>query len=667
VVIAITSVITAVTTASASSTGTPNAQFYVSTTGSNHGSGTSSAPFATLQHALDLAGPGSTIHLEPGTYVGSAHTVYDGTPTAPISVVGPDTSSGPHDTVLYGTGHVLDIDNSWIDVSGFEVDGQHKLESQVPYPVAPVLLTPFKNQHQSLIAPDKLVYVGADTSGVTGVTLSDMFLQGAGGECVRVRNDASDVVIRDSTIQYCGLAANSSDPADPYHDGQGVSIGTSPKSTSEPDYADDQTHDVTVEHDDIATYGSECVAIEENAYDNTVGDDVCADNLETAAFGGSNLEIRGYDNTVTRTTLIYSLGANLKLAVDAGTYPSSGNTVVGNGFYNPGVGSAKGVSIDDQVGAATICENLVQGSTSGVSEATATGPCAGSVSPPTTTPPTTGTAPPPSTTPPTTAPPTTAPPTSTTTTTSPAPPVTTAPPGSVVPGQILNLSNWKLTLPTNAAGVPDEKPDAVEILQPALASFSDTYFHADPAGNGVTLMAPIDGATTTGSYYPRSELREMDGSQEASWSTTAGDNVMSVTESVDAVPAVKQQVVFAQVHGPSDDVFEAETRYSSATGFVLYVNHNGVQWGQDLADGYVLGTRFTLSVVATGGVIDVYYNGVLKVSQPIVSSGDYFKAGAYTQSNGCTEAGLSSSCTSGRVDDHAFGQVTIYALSASHT
>jgi hypothetical protein len=235
-----------------------------------------------------------------------------------------------------------------------------------------------------------------------------------------------------------------------------------------------------------------------------------------------------------------------------------------------------------------------------------------------------------------------------------------------LPAQILDLSNWEVTLPVNSQGVPDGQKDASEVSQPELASFSDDYFQSDSAGDGVTFMAPIDGSTTTGSFYPRSELREMNGRKHASWSTTRGTSTMVVTESVDSAPAVKQQVVFAQLHGSSDDVFEAEMSRSDTMGYVLDVNHNGDQWGSDLDDNYELGTKFTLVIVASGGYIDVYFNGDRKVQEANSTRHDYFKVGAYTQSNECTEGGQQADCSSGKVDDHSFGQVTVYLLAVTH-
>src|SRR5262249_13030697 len=111
------------------------------------------------------------------------------------------------------------------------------------------------------------------------------------------------------------------------------------------------------------------------------------------------------------------------------------------------------------------------------------------------------------------------------------------PPASTLtyPAQLLNLTNWKLTLPidTSAPGSPDE------ILQPALATFKiDPYFELNPSSTGVLFNAPCGGATTGGSSYPRSELREMSsgGSTAASWSTTSGTHTMVVREAITHLP-----------------------------------------------------------------------------------------------------------------------------------
>src|SRR5882757_390357 len=170
--------------------------------------------------------------------------------------------------------------------------------------------------------------------------------------------------------------------------------------------------------------------------------------------------------------------------------------------------------------------------------------------------------------------------------------------GSIpLPSQVLDLTNWKITLPTGSSGSP------TEILQPALASFADpNYFYANTAGNGVVFTAPCGGVTTSGSGYPRSELREMtsNGTALASWSTTSGTHTMEITEAITHLPVVKPQVVAGQIHGASDDVLVCRLE-----GADLFFDENGVH-GPSMTTSYQLGTVFTVKFVAQNGGIACY-------------------------------------------------------------
>jgi hypothetical protein len=220
---------------------------------------------------------------------------------------------------------------------------------------------------------------------------------------------------------------------------------------------------------------------------------------------------------------------------------------------------------------------------------------------------------------------------------------------TIYPSSVLNLTNWKLTLPvdTSSSGSPDE------IDQPALASFNDPpYFYVNSARNGVIFQAPVGGATTSGSNYARSELREMtnNGSQEASWSSTSGTSTMTIREAITHLPVVRPEVVAGQVHGPSDYVMLVRLN-----GSELFVEDNGKNVGT-LDSNYALGSAFTVQITASNGNIQVSYNGVQKANFASSGSGYYFKAGCYTQSN--PSDGDSPS---------AYGQVVIYGLQVSHT
>jgi hypothetical protein len=248
--------------------------------------------------------------------------------------------------------------------------------------------------------------------------------------------------------------------------------------------------------------------------------------------------------------------------------------------------------------------------------------------------------------------PTAAPPTATRTSTPLAASATPTAGSATYPSQILDLTNWKITLPIDSSG--GTSGTAMEVKQPALATYSiNPYFIVN--GSGVQFRAPTNGATTSGSSYPRSELREMtsNGTTNASWSTTSGTHTMVIDQAITTVPNTKRHIVAGQIHDANDDVLTVRLEYPK-----LFVDHNGVA-GPTITSNYVLGTRFTVKFVASGGAIKVYYNGSSTPvdTYTISSSGDYFKAGAYTQANCSTETACGPS---------DYGEVVIYGLTVTH-
>ena len=320
----------------ASAATVPN--LYVSPQGSDHNSGASAAaPLATIQTALNLAKPGTTIHLGPGTYHENPTTKVNGTAAAPISIVGTETgftSTGRFKTVLEGTGRILNINNSYYTISGFTIYGEPGL-SGITWPSTLAAARSFKDGIQSRVTDSRLIYVGSSDSSrnVNNVHIDDMFLRGAGGECVRLRNDASHNEISDSTIQYCGLLGKGDDVSEyKYHNGEGVYLGTSPSDPTQPMAADDATSYNVITGNRIETFGSECVDIKENAHDNVVSSNLCEFNDEPTSFDGSNLEIRGYDNTISNNVLSGSRGYGLKIGTDGPQYSAGGNVITANSF-----------------------------------------------------------------------------------------------------------------------------------------------------------------------------------------------------------------------------------------------------------------------------------------------------------------------------------------------
>ena len=214
-----------------------------------------------------------------------------------------------------------------------------------------------------------------------------------------------------------------------------------------------------------------------------------------------------------------------------------------------------------------------------------------------------------------------------------------------LPADLIDLSYWYLTLPTGQAGSPET------IENPNLEKFTNEAFKLNNSRDGVVFSARADGVTTKNSHYPRSELREMNGGEKASWSNTTGSHTLDVCEAITKTPTAKPEVVGAQIHDASDDVMQIRLE-----GKTLMVQYNDGKSETVIDPNYVLGTPYNVRIVAEGGKVDVLYNGQKKAELPLSGSGWYWKVGAYVQSN--TEKGESPDAT---------GEVTVYSLKCVHT
>jgi alginate lyase len=212
----------------------------------------------------------------------------------------------------------------------------------------------------------------------------------------------------------------------------------------------------------------------------------------------------------------------------------------------------------------------------------------------------------------------------------------------------VDLKNWKLQLPEGAAEHP------TEISQPQLESYRSDWFQRDPTSGAVRFRAPVDGVTTPGSNYPRSELRETtaDG-QRAAWSTTEGTHTLTIDQAITELPkGDRPYVVAGQVHGAKDDlsVFRLE-------GSNLYVTNGNTAHGKLVSADYKLGTPFQAQFKVHDGQIDAYYDGTYQTTVTPPPDNAYFKVGAYTQAN----------CTNSKPCDRSNGgTVEVYGVSVTH-
>jgi len=116
------------------------------------------------------------------------------------------------------------------------------------------------------------------------------------------------------------------------------------------------------------------------------------------------------------------------------------------------------------------------------------------------------------------------------------------------PGQLYDLSNWVLQLPSGTPSNVDQ------VSQPALKTYTSKYFFTNPATNEMTFWCPVNGVHTGGSQYPRTELREsynVPGNNDGhgSW-TFKGFHQMNVTMKVLQEPASKT-ITIGQAHAQS--------------------------------------------------------------------------------------------------------------------
>ena len=146
--------------------------YYVSKTGSDTNSGSSTSPFKTFAKAVSVLQPGDTLQVMPGTYNEALILSASGTASAPITVIGNGAVLDMQKSKTTG----IKISGSYLTVSNFEVTGAQNAGIGIPGKYVTV-----KNN----ILHDNVTDNGYGTCG-TGGSWSSALKVGVGGQNITV-------------------------------------------------------------------------------------------------------------------------------------------------------------------------------------------------------------------------------------------------------------------------------------------------------------------------------------------------------------------------------------------------------------------------------------------------------------------------------------------------
>ncbi len=205
---------------------------------------------------------------------------------------------------------------------------------------------------------------------------------------------------------------------------------------------------------------------------------------------------------------------------------------------------------------------------------------------------------------------------------------------------LLGLTDWKVTLPVDedgkdssgATNVDDRNSDAWEVVGEDLVDYEYPPYFLAKDGE-VFFRAHVLGATTSGSKYPRSELRQLVGGGDNYWSVQKKQS-LEVEMRVTHLPVNKPEVSLVQIHGPEDEPLRVQ--YHSDVG--VYIIWNESNKDTENAIDYTLGEGLRITVAVEDGEITtniVNLDTKESTSKTWTSSDStgYFKVGCYTQSS----------------------------------
>lgn len=208
------------------------------------------------------------------------------------------------------------------------------------------------------------------------------------------------------------------------------------------------------------------------------------------------------------------------------------------------------------------------------------------------------------------------------------------------PGENFDLSHWYLGLPVDASGGTTGKSASIPAARLAAGYVHPEYFKTGADG-AMVFWAPVTGATTSGSSYPRSELREQISppSNTVNW-RGFGIHTLTAVCKVLEVPS-KEKVIIGQIHSKTGNTRPlVKLQYRSGRIEALIKKSPNADPDAKLQFQQVgLDSPVSYIIRMQDGLVTVEVNGMRQTMDVFDSDPDwahqefYFKAGSYCQDN----------------------------------
>jgi len=209
------------------------------------------------------------------------------------------------------------------------------------------------------------------------------------------------------------------------------------------------------------------------------------------------------------------------------------------------------------------------------------------------------------------------------------------------PGGNFNLTNFYLGLPVDSSGTTNGNSASVTAAQLTAGYSNAFYFYTSPTDGAMTFWAFVNGATTSGSDYPRSELREQINppSNTSNW-VPYGVHLLTAQCRVTQV-ASNPKVIIGQIHcqtGNARPLLKLQFNNGVIEALVK-TNSNFDPDYKFFFQNVGLNNLITYQLKMENGLLTTTVNGsnqsinVFATDPDWATNGLYFKAGSYCQDN----------------------------------